>query len=55
MEDTSSEKFFGQLANVARLFAQFYAGTRKSHQEFWPPLLEQPIKLEPGIRYMEQP
>ena len=36
---------FGQLASVARLFAQFHAGTRKLLQDFCPPLLEKPIKF----------
>ena len=36
---------FGQLASVARLFAQFYAGTIKSLQKFWPLLLEHPMKF----------
>ena len=35
----------GQLASVTRLFAQSYTGTRKSLQDFWPPLFEQPIKF----------
>ena len=36
---------FGQLASVARLFVQFHAGTIKLLWDFWPPLLEQPIKF----------
>ena len=36
---------FGQLANVARFYAQFHADTRKLLQDFWPPLLEQPMKF----------
>ena len=35
----------GQLGRVGRFFAQFYAGTRKSLCDFWPPMLEQPIKF----------
>ena len=34
-----------QLACVARLFAQFYVGTRKWLQDFLPCLLEQPVKF----------
>ena len=30
---------------VGKFFAHFYAGTRKSLQNFWPPLLQQPIKF----------
>ena len=36
---------FGQLASVARLFAQFHADARKMLKEFRLPLLEQPIKF----------
>ena len=36
---------FGQLAKAARVFAQFYACTRKSLWDFWPRRLEQPIKF----------
>ena len=36
---------FGQCGSVARLFAQFYSGTRKLLWEFRQPLLEQLIKL----------
>ena len=36
---------FGQLASTVILFAQFYAGTRRSIWDFWRPLLEQPIKF----------
>ena len=35
----------GQLASAAMLFVNFHAGTRKSLSDFWPPLLEHPIKL----------
>ena len=43
--NSKQSTIFGQLAGVARLFAQFYGGTRKSHWDFWPALFEQPIKL----------
>ena len=36
---------FVQLAGVATLFAKFHAGTKRLFLDFWPPLLEQPIKL----------
>ena len=37
---------FGQLVSAATLFAKFHADTRKAnHWTFWPPLLEQPMKL----------
>ena len=36
---------FGHLVSVARLFAQFHAGTRKSPGDFMLPLLAQPIKF----------
>ena len=39
---------FGQLATAAMLFAKFHAGTRKLLSDFWPPLLEEPIKLCPN-------
>ena len=42
----------GQLASVARSFAEFYAGTRKLLQEIWPLLLEKPIDLFPMSSYI---
>ena len=36
---------FGKLASAAMLFAEFHTGTKKSLSDFWPPLLEQPIKF----------
>ena len=47
MEDISigENQWFLAVGSVARLFAQFYAGTRKSLQDFWPLLLENPIKF----------
>ena len=35
---------FGQLASAAMLFTKFHVGTRTSLLDFWPPLLERPIK-----------
>ena len=35
----------GPLASVARFFAQFSADTRKSFRDFWPHLIEQPIRF----------
>ena len=40
-----SEKKFGQFGSAATLFAKFRTGTRKSLSDFWPPLLERPIKF----------
>ena len=39
------KKTSGQLASAAMLVMKFRAGTRKSLLDFWPPLLEQPIKF----------
>ena len=36
---------FGQLASAVLFFAKFPACTRKSLSDFWPPLLEKPIKF----------
>ena len=42
---------FGQLTSVARLFAQFFPGMRKSLLDFWHPLLENPIKFVSNISH----
>ena len=36
---------FGKLAREATLFVKFRAGKEKSISNFWPPMLEQPIKF----------
>ena len=33
------------MASVAMLFVKFHAGAKTSHSDFWPHLLEKPVKF----------